>query len=104
MLRHGIPFTPGYWAGDENPSRKMRLVRAAKRLEQMGLLKRVTEPNRDRTTHVIPSPELILETIDQLGGEANADAVIAALSQTDWGAGLASQVASVGAGTASVAR
>ena len=56
MLRHGIPFTPSYWAGDENPQRKMQLVRAAKQLEQMGLLKRVTEPNRDRTTHVIPSP------------------------------------------------
>ena len=52
MLRHGIPFTPSYWAGDENPRRKMQLVRAAKQLEQMGRLKRVTEPNRDRATHV----------------------------------------------------
>ena len=59
MLRHGIPFTPSYWSGDENPRQKMRLVRTAKQLERIGLLKRVTEPNRDRTTHVIPSPELI---------------------------------------------
>lgn len=88
MLRHGIPFTPSYWAGDENPRRKMQLVRAAKQLEQMGRLKRVTEPNRDRTTHVIPSLELISETIDQLRDEANLDAVIAGLSQTDWGAGI----------------
>ena len=88
MLRHGIPFTPSYWAGDENPRRKMQLVRAAKQLEQIGLLERVTEPSRDRTTHVIPSLALISETIDQLGDEANVDAVIAALSRTDWGAGI----------------
>lgn len=104
MLRHGIPFTPGQWAGDENPRQKMRLVRAAKQLELMGLLARVTEPNRDRTTHVIPSPELILDTIDQLGDEANVDAVIAALSQADWGAGIACRLAEVGADAASVAR
>lgn len=104
MLRHGIPFSPSYWAGDENPQKKMQLVRAAKQLEQMGLLKRVSEPNRDRTTHVIPSPELISETIDQLGDEANLDAVIAALSRTDWGIGIARRLAEVGADAASVAR
>ena len=104
MLHHGIPFTPGYWAGDENPPRKMRLVRAAKQLEQIGWLERVTEPNRDRTTHVIPSPELISETIDQLGDKANVDAVIATLSQTDWGVGLADQLESLIADAASLAR
>lgn len=104
MLRHGIPFTPGYWTGDENPSRKMRLVRAARQLERKGLLKRVTEPNHDRTTHVIPSPALISETIGQLGDEVDVDAVIAALSRTDWGAGIAGQLASVDADVAPVDR
>ena len=104
MLRHGIPFTPSYWSGDENPRQKMRLVRTAKQLERIGLLKRVTEPNRDRTTHVIPSPELISETIGRLGDDVNVDAVISALSRTDWGAGIAGQLASVGADVASVDR
>ena len=104
MLRHGIPFTPSYWTGNDSPGAKMRLVRAATQLEQKGLLTRVTEPNRDRTTHVIPSLELISETIDQLGDEANVDAVIAALSLTDWGAGIACRLAEVGADAASVAR
>ncbi|TWT65474.1 hypothetical protein [Crateriforma conspicua] len=104
MLRHGIPFTPSYWSGDENPRQKMRLVRTAKELERIGLLKRVTEPNRDRTTHVIPSPELISATIGRLGDEVNVDAVIAALSRTDWGAGIAGQLASVGADVAPVDR
>ena len=46
--------------------------------EQMELLKRVTEPNRDRTTHVIPTAELLSVTIDQLGDEVDVDAVVAA--------------------------
>lgn len=104
MLRHGIPFTPSYWSCDENPRQKMRLVRTAKQLERIGLLKRVTEPNRDRTTHVIPSPELISETIGRLGDDVNVDAVISALSRTGWGAGIAGQLASVGADVASVDR
>ncbi len=88
MLRHGIPFTPSYWTGNDSPGAKMRLVRAAAQLEQKGLLKRVTEPNRDRTTHVIPSLALISETIGRLGDDVNVDAVISALSRTDWGVGL----------------
>lgn len=104
MLHHGIPFSPSYWVGDENPRRKMRLVRAAKQLEQKGLLTRVTEPNRDRATHVIPSLELISETIDQLSDEANLGAVVAALSRTDWGAGIACRLTDMGADAASVAR
>ena len=104
MLRHGIPFTPSYWTGNDSPGAKMRLVRAVTQLEQKGLLTRVTEPNRDRTTHVIPSTKLISDTIDQLGDEANVDAVIAALSQTDWGAGIACRLADVLADAASVAR
>ena len=104
MLRHGIPFTPNYWAGDQNPWRKMQLVRAVKQLEQMCLLKRVIEPNRDRTTHVIPSSELIAATIDQLGDEVDVVAVVAALSRTDWGIGTAGQLASMGADATSVTR
>ena len=104
MLRRGIPFTPSQWVGDESAGRKMGLVRAAKQLEQMGWLKRVSEPNRDRTTHVIPSPELISETIDQLGDEVDVDAVIAALSRTDWGADLADQLESLIADAATLAR
>ena len=102
MLRHGIPFTPSYWSGGQNPRLKMRLVRAAKQMEQAGMLKRVTEPNRDRTTHVAPSPELITDTIERLGNQVDVNAVVAGLARTDWGRGIADQVEQMHAQKASV--
>ena len=85
MLHRGIPFTPSYWSGGRNPRLKMRLVRAADQLEQLGMLKRITKPNRDRTTHIVPSAELITGTVNRLGDEVNLDAVVEGLSRTEWG-------------------
>ncbi|MGB7328729.1 hypothetical protein SH528x_000227 [Novipirellula sp. SH528] len=102
MLHRGIPFTPSFWAGDRIPQRKMRLVRAAEQLERLELLKRVTEPNRDRTTHVIPSTKLIVDTIDQLGNQVDLNAVVAGLSRTAWGRGIADQLLQTRSDTASV--
>lgn len=85
MLYRGIPFTPSHWSGGQDARLKMRLVRAARQLERSGLLMRITEPSRGRTTHVIPSSELIADTLGRLGEQADADAVIAALSRTTWG-------------------
>ena len=92
MLHRGIPFTPSYWSGGQDPRLKMRLVRAAGQLERSGLLMRIAEPNRDRTTHVIPSAELIIDTLGRLGDQVDADAVVAALTRTKWGFGVAQQL------------
>ena len=89
MLHRGIPFTPSYWSGGQNPRLKMRLVRAADQMEQLGMLTRLTDPNRNRTTHVIPAAELIADTVRRLDDQFDTDAVIAGLSRTDWGASVA---------------
>jgi hypothetical protein len=80
----------------------MRLVRAAGQLERSGLLMRIAEPTRGRTTHVLPSSELIAETLGRLGDQADADAVIAALSRTKWGPGVAQQLSLICRKNASV--
>ncbi len=92
MLHHGIPFTPSFWSGNQNPRLKMRLVRAADQLELLGMLKRLTQPNRDRTTHVVPTAELIKETVERLGNEVDFDAVVEGLSRTDWGQCIGEQL------------
>lgn len=92
MLHRGIPFTPSYWSGGQDPRLKMRLVRAAGQLERSGLLMRIAEPTRGRTTHVLPSSELIAETLGRLGDQADKDAVLSALSRTTWGLGVAREL------------
>jgi hypothetical protein len=102
MLHRGIPFTPSYWSGGQDPRLKMRLVRAAGQLERSGLLMRIAEPNRGRTTHVIPSSELIAETLGRLGDQVDTDAVIAALTRTTWGLGVAHKLSHASNKNASV--
>ncbi|MDA7874266.1 hypothetical protein N9B17_03775 [Rhodopirellula sp.] len=89
MRNRGIPFTPEDWSATHGPSRKMQLVRAARDLESMGLLRRITEPHRNRTTHVIPSIQLLQQTIVKLNGHANVAAICSGLQQTHWGHELA---------------
>jgi hypothetical protein len=67
----------------------MQLVRAARDLESTGLLRRITEPHRNRTTHVIPSIQLLQQTIEKLNGHANVAAICSGLRQTHWGHELA---------------
>ena len=102
MLHRGIPFTPSYWSGGQDPRLKMRLVRAAGQLERSGLLTRIAEPNRGRTTHVIPSSKLLADTLGRLGDQADTDAVIVALSRTKWGFGVAQELSRTCAKNASV--
>ena len=85
MRNRGIPFTPEHWSATHGPSRKMQLVRAARDLERKGLLQRLTEPHRDRTTYVIPSITLLRQTIENLGAQADIDAICLGLRKTIWG-------------------
>jgi len=92
MRNRGIPFTPEYWSARHGPSRKMQLVRAARDLEEKGLLQRLTEPHRDRTTYVIPSITLLRQTIEKLSGQADVNAICLGLRKTLWGAEHAVQL------------
>ncbi len=92
MRNRGIPFTPEYWSAGDGPSRKMQLVRVARDLERKGLLRRLTEPHRDRTTYVIPNGTLLRQTIEKLSGQADVDAICLGLRKTHWGAELAAQL------------
>jgi hypothetical protein len=92
MRNRGIPFTPEHWSATHGPSRKMQLVRAARDLERKGLLQRLTEPHRDRTTYVIPSITLLRQTIENLGAQADIDAICLGLRKTHWGVELAVQL------------
>ncbi len=85
MRNRGIPFAPEYWSAGHGASRKMQLVRAARDLERKGLLQRLTEPHRDRTTYVIPGITLLRQTIENLSGQADVNAICLGLRKTIWG-------------------
>ena len=85
MRNRGIPFTPEYWSAGHGPSRKMQIVRAARDLERKGLLQRLTEPHRDRTTYIIPNITLLRQTIEKLSGQVDVDALCLGLRKTHWG-------------------
>jgi len=85
MRNRGIPFTPEHWSAAHGPCRKMQLVRAVRDLERKGLLQRLTEPHRDRTTYVIPNIALFCQTIETLSGQADVDAICLGLRKTLWG-------------------
>lgn len=89
MRNRGIPFTPEYWSAGYELSRKMQLVRASRDMERQGLLQRLTETHRDRTTYVIPNIALLRITIETLSGQADVDAICLGLRKTLWGAELA---------------
>ena len=85
MRNRGIPFKPEHWSAGHGPRRKMQLVRAARDLERKGLLRRLTEPHRDRTTYVIPSITLLRQTTEKLRGQADVNAICLGLRKTHWG-------------------
>jgi hypothetical protein len=85
MRNRGIPFTPEHWSAAHGPSRKMQLVRAAREMERNGLLQRLTEPHRDRTTYVIPSITLLRQAIEKLSDQADVNAICLGLRKTFWG-------------------
>ena len=90
MREVGVPFRPTHWKnGEITPARKMAYSRAIRRLEQAKFVTRVTESNRDRTTHVKPTRSAIAVLIDQLGEQVNRNDLLVSLSLTDWGQSLA---------------
>lgn len=93
MREIGVPFTPSLWkCGRATPAQQMAYTRAVRRLERMKLITRVSEPSRDRTTHVKPTEAAIATLIELLGDRVSLGGLVASLSLTDWGRTLARRV------------
>jgi len=89
LLTRGVPYTPDDWC--EQPlsaARRKAISRAAQRLESSGLLIRVTEPNRNRVTHLLPTLDGLLKAF-RLTSQADFKSIIAGLHRTAWGGRLA---------------
>jgi hypothetical protein len=70
----GVPYTPSTWKrGNITSAQKMAYTRAVRRLEQSGFITRISEPKRDRTTHVRPTEMAIAFMINQLGSQIDRD-------------------------------
>lgn len=89
MRNHGIPYTPDDWFESPLPAaRRKALSRAAQCLESRGLLIRLTETNRNRVTHLLPTLDGLLRAI-RLTSQADFISIIAGLQRTAWGGRLA---------------
>ena len=89
----GIPYRPGDWFGGPlSPARRKAYSRAATRLEDAGLVLRVTEPNRDRVTHLQPTAAGLRRAMRLVGRRADLAAIAEGLRRTAWGGHLAEVV------------
>ncbi|NND98817.1 MAG: hypothetical protein HKN47_15970 [Pirellulaceae bacterium] len=92
MQNHGIPFVPTYWSGRRDPRKKMRLVRATQQLVELGRLERLTRSRRDRTSHVIPKAEFLVDTVKELSNQVHLPAFFDGLRKTVWGYDMIAEI------------
>ncbi len=92
MQTVGVPYSPSTWFGALAPAERKRLTRATKRLEVLGYLERVTEPNRDRATHVRPTYAALAWVIDTAGESVNLAELSEGLSRCEWADDLGRQL------------
>jgi hypothetical protein len=89
----GIPYRPGVWYGVSlDCDQRQAYSRAAMRLEGVGFLRRITEPRRDRVTHLQPTADGLRMTLRLAGWRADRSAIAAGLSMTRWGSELAAVI------------
>ncbi|QDT61435.1 hypothetical protein SV7mr_39700 [Stieleria bergensis] len=94
MRRYGIPFTPTQWADPHDARKKMRLIRASQQLFDLGHLHRLTRSRNDRTSHVLPAHDFLIETVQKLGTEVHRPSFYNGLRKTDWGRGMIADIQS----------
>jgi hypothetical protein len=93
MCREGVPFTPALWVGQSlPPARRMAFSRAARRLADRGLVRRVTEARRDRVRYLVLTPDGLSRAVALAGDKADRTAVREGLARTRWGRTLARQI------------
>lgn len=93
MCRDGVPFAPAFWAGERlSSARRMAYSRAARRLADRGLVKRITEKHRDRVRYLVPTSDGMSRALTLAGDKADRQAVWEGLARTRWGRALARQI------------
>jgi len=86
----GIAYRPDDWFGGPlSGARRKAYSRAAARLEGAGLLLRITEPNRDRVTHLQLTAAGLRRALRLVGPRADLAAIAEGLGRTTWGRELA---------------
>ena len=67
-----VRYTPAVWFTDRaTPARRQRWSRWTRRLARAGLLARITEPSRDRVTHVRLTPDGCAWLDEHVGGSTS---------------------------------
>ena len=93
MVQNGVPFAPALWIGRPLPaSRRMAFSRATRRLAASGLIRRLTEPHRDRVRQVVPTASGLRRALSLAGDKADRTAVREGLARSHWGRTLANQI------------
>ena len=70
----------------------MRLSRTAKRLEAAGFLERITEPKRDRVTHIRPTSAALRWVMEAAKESVNRPALLEGVKRCHWAAGFCRQL------------
>ena len=89
----GIAYKPAQW--DSAPldyARRQAYSRAALRLENLGVLRRITERHRDRVTHVQLTATGLRLALWLAGRRADRSAIAEGLRLTNWGKELAAKI------------
>jgi hypothetical protein len=86
----GIPYAPAKWdAAPLSDAERQACSRATLQLQGLGLLERITEPRRDRVTHVRPTASGLRLALQLAGPDADRLAIREGLGLTTWGKELA---------------
>ena len=93
MRDHGIPYRPAGWYGVPlDCAARQAYSRAALRLETHGVLRRITEPCRDRVTHLQLTALGLRLALSRAGHRADRSAIAEGLRLTRWGKDLAANI------------
>ena len=93
MRDNGIPYRPAEWYGVPlDCAARQAYSRAAIRLEAYGVLRRITEPRRDRVTHLQLTDLGLRLALSRAGRRADRSAIAEGLRLTRWGKDLAANL------------
>ena len=90
MRTIGVPYRPDTWFDKPLDNvRRQAYSRATKWLERAGLVHRITEPYRNRVTHLVLTFAGLQQAIEIAGPQADRLAITEGLRMTNWGKDLA---------------
>ena len=82
----GIPYQPNIWQGRRlETAERQRYSRAARRLEQAALLRRITGPRHSRTTYLQPTAAGLRRALELVDARADQNTIAEGLRRMNWG-------------------